>query len=176
MWCFPALVHKPVQPLRSLAEQVCCSLQATLKFIEMKLRAPADNGKPGKGALTMESKAVIIRVLQRFQANVPQELRSEVAIVTRLALTGHSGRFPEDIETEASDKYKEASHLLSCIDAVCCLCTSSDQAFVPHDRRIYSMWLLQLRQVLSQHAAAAVGCLVAHAPCTQGRIVLVIWH
>ena len=55
----------------------------------------------------MESKAVIIRVLQRFQANVPQELRSEVAVVTRLALTGHSGRFPEDIETEASDKYKE---------------------------------------------------------------------
>lgn len=66
-------------------------------------------GKPGKGTLTMESKAVIIRVLQRFQANVPQELRAEVAVVTRLALTGHSGRFPEDIETEASDKYKEAS-------------------------------------------------------------------
>ncbi len=84
-----------------------CSLQATLKFIEVKLRAPTENGKPGKDALTMESKAVIIRVLQRFQANVPQELRSEVAVVTRLALTGHSGRFPEDIETEASDKYKE---------------------------------------------------------------------
>ncbi len=58
----------------------------------------------------MESKAVIVRVLQRFQANVPQELRSEVAVVTRLALTGHSGRFPEDIETEASDKYKEVRH------------------------------------------------------------------
>ena len=58
----------------------------------------------------MECKAVIIRVLQRFQANVPAELRGDVAVVTRLALTGHSGRFPEDIETEASDKYKEASH------------------------------------------------------------------
>ena len=33
-----------------------------------------------------------------------------VAVVTRLALTGHSGRFPEDIETEASDKYKEVRH------------------------------------------------------------------
>ena len=90
-----------------LAQVGLLRLQATLKFIEVKLRAPAENGQPGKGALTMESKAVIIRVLQRFQANVPQELRSEVAVVTRLALTGHSGRFPEDIETEASDKYKE---------------------------------------------------------------------
>ena len=80
-----------------------------MKFIEMKLRAPAESAKAGKIPLSMESKAVIIRVLQRFQANVPQELRSEVAVVTRLALTGHSGRFPEDIETEASDKYKEAS-------------------------------------------------------------------
>ena len=83
-------------------------LQATLKFIEMKLRAPSE--KAGKVPLSMESKAVIIRVLQRFQANAPQELRAEVAVVTRLALTGHSGRFPEDIETEASDKYKEARH------------------------------------------------------------------
>lgn len=72
----------------------------------MKLRAPSE--KAGKVPLSMESKAVIIRVLQRFQANAPQELRAEVAVVTRLALTGHSGRFPEDIETEASDKYKEA--------------------------------------------------------------------
>lgn len=82
--------------------------QATLKFIEMKLRAPSESLKAGKIPLGMESKAVIIRVLQRFQANAPQELRAEVAVVTRLALTGHSGRFPEDIETEASDKYKEA--------------------------------------------------------------------
>ena len=84
--------------------------QATLKFIEMKLRAPSESLKAGRIPLSMESKAVIIRVLQRFQANAPQELRAEVAVVTRLALTGHSGRFPEDIETEASDKYKEARH------------------------------------------------------------------
>ena len=87
-------------------------MQATLKFIEMKLRAPSE--KAGKAPLSMESKAVIIRVLQRFQANAPQELRAEVAVVTRLALTGHSGRFPEDIETEASDKYKEARALHAC--------------------------------------------------------------
>lgn len=101
------MMHERCNLLCSCAHGGVLRSQATLKFIEVKLRAPAENGQPGKGALTMESKAVIIRVLQRFQANVPQELRSEVAVVTRLALTGHSGRFPEDIETEASDKYKE---------------------------------------------------------------------
>jgi len=89
------------------ARLISCPVQATLKFIEMKLRAPVDIAKNGKGALTMETKSVIIRVLQRFQTNVPQDLRSDVAMTTRLALTGQSGRFPEDIETEASDRYKE---------------------------------------------------------------------
>lgn len=78
-------------------------MQATLKFIEVKLRVPGT-----EGALSAEAKAVIITVLQRFQGFAPQELRTEVAVATRLAMTGHTGHFPEDIETEASDKYKEA--------------------------------------------------------------------
>ena len=91
-------------------------MQATLKFIEVKLRVPGN-----EGALSAETKAVIITVLQRFQGFAPQELRTEVAVATRLAMTGHTGHFPEDIETEASDKYKEAWPLLDSHAGMACL-------------------------------------------------------